>query len=157
MAGIATGLVFGLPPEADSIFLLQIPVVVLENLSRHRLQGLGIRHGDDADGAVVLVSVVVADAVVALERITRADALVVGDDEHVIGRVQHDRARRIGYRDHAHDGILRALAEVDHRDRVGIVKRDVGNAVLGIDGDRVRRGAIGRLAFAGHSDRQRQG
>ena len=51
-------------------------------------------------------------------------------------------------------GVVARLAEVDHRDRVGIVKRDVGNAVLGIDGDRVRRGAIGRLALAGHSDRQ---
>ena len=93
------------------------------------------------------MSVVAADAVVALERMTRADALVVGNEEHVIGRVQHDRARRIGYRDHAQDGIRRAGAEVDHRDRVGIVKRDVGNAFLGIDGDRVRRGAIGRLAL----------
>ena len=52
-------------------------------------------------------------------------------------------------------GFFAPLAEVDHRDRVGIVKRDVGNASLAIDGDRVRRGAIGRcLAFAGHSDRQ---
>ena len=45
-------------------------------------------------------------------------------------------------------------SEVDHGDRVGVVKRDVGDVVLGIDGDRVRPGAIGRLAFAGHADGQ---
>ena len=132
--------------------LNQVPVIVLEDLARHRLQGPAVRHGNDAYGAIILVGIVVGDAVVGLERITRADALVVGNDKHVSGLVQHDRARRIGYRDHADDRIRRALAEVDHRDRVGIVKRDVGN--VSVDGDRVRRGAIGWLALAGHSDRQ---
>jgi putative ABC transport system permease protein len=53
----------------------------------------------------------------------------------LVARVQHDRAWRVGHRDHAQDGIPCAIAEVDHRDRVGIVKRDVGNAFPGIDGD----------------------
>src|SRR5208282_3608397 len=68
----------------------QIPVVVLGNLLRHPLQGRVTGDGDDADGAIVLVRVVVADAIVALERIPRADAFVVGNDERVIGLVQHD-------------------------------------------------------------------
>src|SRR5208282_6884496 len=99
------------------------------------------------------VGVVVADAMVALVRKTGADALVIRNEERVIGLVQHDRAWRIGYRDHAQDGIRRAGAEVDHTDRVGIVKRNVGNGILVVDGNRVRTGAIGRT-LARYSDRQ---
>ena len=44
--------------------------------------------------------------------------------------------------------------EVDHGDRVGIVERDVGDVVHGIDGDRVRSRAISRTGVAGHADRQ---
>ena len=51
-------------------------------------------------------------------------------------------------------GFVAPSAQVDHPDRVGIVKRDVGDAFRGIHGDRVRRGAVGRFAFAGYSDRQ---
>ena len=58
LAGIATGLVFGLPPLADWIFCFKIPVVIHENLTRHRCQGHAIRHGNDADGAIVLMSIV---------------------------------------------------------------------------------------------------
>ena len=133
----------------------QIPVVVVDNLLRHPLQGPAKRNGDDADGAVILVSIVVADAVVAFVRKTRADALVIGNDERVIVLVQHHRAWRIGYRDHAEDRIRHALGEGDHRDRVGVIQRDVSKAIHGVDGNRVRRSAVGRT-LAGHSDRQRK-
>src|SRR5579871_3318546 len=63
--------------------LRQIPVIVLENLSGHRRQSSAIGHRDDADSTVVLVSIVVRDVVIGLKRITRPDAFVVGNDEHV--------------------------------------------------------------------------
>ena len=136
--------------------LRQIPVVVLEHLRRHRFQGHAVRHRDYADGAVVLVGVVAGDAIVGLERIARADALVVRNDQHVVGLVQHHRTRRIGHRNHAHDRVLRTAAEVDDRDRVGVVQRDIRNAAVGVDGDRIRRSAVGRPALPGHRDRQAQ-
>ena len=44
--------------------------------------------------------------------------------------------------------------EIDHSDRVGVIKRDVGNVSPGIDGDRVGARAVGRFLFAGHPDRK---
>ena len=90
-------------------------MVVLVDLFGHRFQSIVTRHGDDADGAVVLVRVIAGDAVVGFERIARTDALVVRHDEHVrrpvaivaviaarlIALVQDDRARRVGHRNHA--------------------------------------------------------
>ena len=49
--------------------LRQIPVVVLEDLLRHRRQGRAVRNGNDADGAKVLVGVEVAHAVLVCVRI----------------------------------------------------------------------------------------
>ncbi len=82
-----------------------------------------------------------------------APALVVGNEQRIVRRVQHNRARRIADRDHAQDGVPRSVVQVDHGDRVGVVKRDVGDIVHGIDGDRVRPGAVGWFV-SGHADRQ---
>ena len=46
------------------------------------------------------------------------------------------------------------VVKVDDRDRVGIVKRDVGGVLRGIDSDRVRPCAVRRCPVSGHADRQ---
>ena len=94
--------------------LCQIPVVVHVHLGRHHRQGQAVRNGNDVDGAEVLVGVEVVHAeffsVRIFGRIGRrgchaeargADALVVGNEQIAVRRVQHDRARCIANRDHA--------------------------------------------------------
>ena len=136
--------------------LRQIPVVVLEDLPGHPHQGVVIRHRDDADGAKVLVGVKAGHAIVTCIRIFSrfrrrrrcpearcADAFVVGNEQHPVHRVKHNRGGRIADRNHAFNGTPCVFAEVDNGDCVGVVERDVGDVSLLIDGDRVRAGAIG--------------
>src|ERR1019366_8826313 len=110
--------------------------------------------GNDADGPLVLVRVVAGDAPRAAQGIARADALVVGNEQRVVHRIEHHRARRIADRDQAQDGVPHALTQVNYGDCVGIVERNVGNVVLFIDGDRVWPGTVGGFAVARHTDRK---
>ena len=105
-----------LPPAADKIFCNQIPVVVLEDLLRHRA------HSSRDFGTGTMLTVprswwvlrpvtpnveydLSAEFSGGCPRIARgADALVVGNEQRIVRRVQHNRARRIADRDHAQDG-----------------------------------------------------
>ena len=123
------------------------------------------RDRNDADGAKVLVSLQGVDTKFAGGRSCRrrcaghadpvevgiarggiarcSPSLVVGNQQLLVGRVQHNRGRRIAHRDHALNGIRSPpVLEVDNRDGVGVVEGDVGYVVLGIDGDRVRARAV---------------
>ena len=81
--------------------------------------------------------------------------LIVGNQQLLVSRVQHNRGRGIAHRDHALDGIRRPpVVEVDNCDGVGVVECDIGDVVPGIDGDRVRTGAVDRFVFSRNADRQ---
>ena len=98
------------------IFSVRSQWLFSEDLLRHRQQARGVRNGNDADGAEVLVGVQVDDAEFCCVRIFSsvgrrrrhaeargADALVVGNEQLTVRRVQHNRARRIADRDQAQE------------------------------------------------------
>ena len=140
----------------------EIPVVVLGDLRRISRQGRARNgNGNDAHGAEVLVGVQVGRAefigVRIFESIRRrwcyavargADALVVGNEQLTIRRVEHDRTRSIADRDQALDLVC---GEAKNGNRVGIVERDVGKVVHRVDCDRVRPHTN---VVTGHADRQ---
>src|SRR5208337_2095773 len=168
-----------IPAGGTKDILKQVPVVVLVDLIRHCPKHRALWHRNDTGGAKVLVRVEGVYAVIFSVRIfgsirrrgrhveaRGAEALVVGNEQRVVRRVQHNRARRIADWDHADHAIpatpalvapavaIFVTAEVDYGDRIRVVERNVGEFLGGVDGNGVRTRAIGWLPFAGHADRQ---